>query len=168
MSTHSQPLAKHPGRIVILLLVSVLFALQMSCAKKKTIADEDLPPWSTVINLYEQKWDDPESAFFNTDATSLTFAPALSNLIHAAVNRDRLATLEFDPLYHTHNADIKNLNIARPVYLADDQGRVEVTFFKRNEPIKIQVDVVLLPTGQWKVANIRYPDNTDLISILIN
>lgn len=79
-----------------------------------------------------------------------------------------MASLKFNPLYHTNNKEIKNLKIARPVYLAADQSSVEVTFFNINEPVKIQVDVILMQTGAWKITNIRYPDNTDLISILIN
>jgi hypothetical protein len=167
--THSpQHILRQTNWIVILLLASVTCSLQISCSNKKPVADEDTPPWSTVIALYEKAWDSEQSAFFNPENTARTFAPPLSNLIQTAVNRNKLANLEFDPLYHTNNSEIKNLNIARPVSLAADQRRIEVTFFNLNEPVKIQVDVIMMPTGEWKIANLRYPDNTDLISQLNN
>ena len=135
---------------------------------KKKPAPEETPPWSMVIKLYQQEWDNNQSAFFNRDETSRTFAAPLSTLILAAANRDFTDKLDFDPLYQAKKTDIKSLNIARPVSVAADQSTIDVTFINLNEPVKIQVDAIMLQSGEWKIANIRYPDNTDLISILIN
>lgn len=150
-----------------ILILFVVCGVSCSTIGKKQPTAEDLPPWSTVIRLYQLEWDDSQSAFINRDETSRTFSSPLSNLIHAAANRNFVGKLNFDPLYHVKSSEIKNLKISRPVTIAADQSSIDVTFFSLNEPVKIQVDAILLRTGEWKIANIRYPDNSDLISVLL-
>ncbi len=75
-----------------------------------------------------------------------------------------VGNLDFDPLYNAQDTKIRQFQIGAPV-LEGDNATVVVSFRNFEELVKIKF--LMAKRGPvWKIANIVYGDDSDLIKIL--
>jgi hypothetical protein len=72
--------------------------------------------------------------------------------------------LDFDPLYNAQDTQIKNFRVGAAV-VRGDAAAVPVTFMNFDRRVKIDFRLVRTK-GVWKISNIVYGGDSDLVKIL--
>lgn len=72
--------------------------------------------------------------------------------------------IDFDPLYNAQDAQIKNFRVGA-ASVRGDAASVPVTFVNYDQRVRIDFRLVRTKAG-WKVSNIVYGDDSDLLKIL--
>lgn len=124
-------------------------------------------PSALVSDLYRQHKRNHGPFFQTKSRARLTkyFTKKLADLIW----KDRIAAgnevgaLDGDPLYNAQDMEIKKFVQHKATY-ANGKAEVIVSFenFRKKEALTF---LLVLEQNNWKIANIKYADGTDLVGI---
>ena len=154
----------------VLPLVLLFSALSFSTSAQKPVRSTkstSSSPEALVAALYRTR-DTKSSPFFQTRSRALLtryFTKELADLIwkDAVTSKGEVGALDGDPLYDAQDFEIKKFLIHK-AKLAGDKAEVLVTF--ENFGKKQEITFVLVSVqSNWKIANIKYGADNDLIGI---
>src|ERR1700682_1890192 len=140
--------------------------LSFGARQGKSVAAQNSPD-TLVANLYKQ--EKRRSPFFQTRSRAwldMYFEKTLGDLIwkDAIRSKGEVGLLDGDPLYNAQDMEITNFAVHKPSF-ANRQARVVVSF--ENFGKKEEVVFLLVPRrNDWRIANLKYSDGTDLLGIL--
>jgi hypothetical protein len=152
----------------LIIMTVLLLASISAAAQKASPSTRPISPEALVADLYRTEGK-KSSPFFQTRSRALLtryFTKTLADLLwkDAVTSKGEVGALEFDPLYNAQDMDIKKFLIHKPRIAS---GKAEVIVSFENSGKKEEITFVLLSTqSNWKIANIRYDEETDLIGIL--
>jgi Protein of unknown function (DUF3828) len=136
-------------------------------AQTPTPVSARISPAALVSDLYRQH-NRNRGPFFQTKSRALLtkyFTKKLADLIW----KDRIAAgnevgaLDGDPLYNAQDTKIKRFVQHKPTYV---KGKAEIVVSFENFGKKETVTFLLVSEqDNWKIANIKYSDGTDLAGI---
>lgn len=150
-----------------LLLCAFFCAGSSSAAPQGRKVTTPSAPARLVANLYKQH--KKHSPFFQTRNRAVLdryFDRNLANMIWKdAVNaKGEVGAIDGDPLFNAQDMDIKHFSIHKPTF-GNGQAEVLVTFENFGEKHQI-VFVLVRRKGDWRIANLKFDDGTDLLGIL--
>jgi hypothetical protein len=128
-------------------------------------AAQQKSPAAVVEDLYARHKRD-NAAILQTKNRALLdrfFAKNLADLIwrDLTTHSDEVGVLDFDPFYNAQDFDIKNFAVA-PAKIENGKASVVASFtnFGNKESI---VYALVKEKGAWKIADVRYKDNSSLL-----
>ena len=148
-------------------LIAVIIALIAGTVFSSASAVAKTSPDTVVASLYKQH--KKRSPFFQTRSRALVdqfFEKSLADLIwkDAVNSKGEVGALGADPLYNAQDTDIRRFVIHKPVYRS---GKADVLVSFENFRQRRQITFQLVSRGSgWKIANIQYGDDTDLLGML--
>jgi hypothetical protein len=152
-----------------ILAVATLFAAASLPVAAQTPAPDKTrdSPGALVSDLYRQHKRN-RGPFFQTKSRALLtkyFTRHLADLIwkDRVKAGNEVGALDGDPLYNAQDVEIKKFVQHKTTY-ANRQAEVIVTFENFGKPETITF-VLVSEQSNWKIANIKYSDGTDLVGI---
>ena len=109
-------------------------------------------------HLFEKQGRKLQLRFFDTKLAALLWKDLTET------PEGELGHIDFDPLYNTQDAQIKNFRVGAP-NIKGNAATVPVTFVNFEEKVRIDFRLVLTK-GVWKISNIDYGGGSDLVKIL--
>lgn len=136
---------------------------------------DDAPLTADVVvaSLYDAHAEIESSPFFQSesrDPVDQFFTKTLADLIWkdsvASADSGEQGALGFDPLFDAQDTDIKDFEISAPTNpRGPEVAVVEVTFKNMGTPVTIAYELMQDANGNWKINNILYDRDEDLLSI---
>lgn len=148
-------------RAFSLLLLLVSFSLNLHAAEKAAA------PESLVAELYKAE-EKGKSPFFQDKDRALVdhyFTKELADLLWKDVqtSKGEVGTLDFDPLYHAQDMEIKQF-VINAAKIEAGKASVLVTFLNFDKKQRI-VFLLAQQGGAWKISDIQYAAGHTLLKL---
>jgi hypothetical protein len=155
--------------IILILLVSSFGSITNGAQKKRQAAAAAASPDAVVRELYrvhrngygplfEKRGKKHHEKFFDANLAGLIWKDLTET------PADMVGNLDFDPLFNAQDIQITKFRIGAPV-VEGEKVTVPVSFNNFGKKTNMKF-MMVSEGGVWKIANIGYGEETDLVKLL--